>query len=383
MGIIIEQHRFRWSDYFLCKGDHFDYFWQEFLSIKRNLLFIIGYGFDHRMCDCAKAILDFPGEGTRDAIVIDFDEGPNSPSHQYGEQREKNFTSLKKLFQDRGDISVRKIEMLSEDGRRAGGRRIVNEFNQIDEFNQYTDVIVDISALPSGLYFPLISKLLTLFNQNKQTQNLSNLHVVVAHSSAYDKKIKEIGIDEEASFLHGFAAASFEREATLEQPRIWIPILGKGQNIQLEKIYELVHPDEICPLLPSPAKNPREADDLIYEYRALLFDQLRVEPQNFIYASETNPFEVYRQIMKTIKHYSQALDPLGGCKAVVSAVSSKLLSMGALLAACELTQLSNTNNHIAVGVGHVDTHGYEIEDGPSEDVETDLYSLWLYGEYHV
>jgi len=138
-----------------------------------------------------------------------------------------------------------------------------------------------------------------------------------------------VGIDETAAYLHGFSAAELEREATRDKPMIWIPILGRGQLTQLERIYEFVVPGEICPLLPSPATDPREPDDLMFfEY----LDQLRVEPRNVIYASEGNPFEVYRQIVRCVLQYKRALASLGGCRAALSAMSSKLASLGALLA---------------------------------------------------
>jgi hypothetical protein len=141
-----------------------------------------------------------------------------------------------------------------------------------------------------------------------------------------------------------------------------------------------VTPDEICPVLPSPAQDPRESDNIVLEYRDFLFDQLRVEPRNIIYASESNPFEVYRQIMRSVRHYKRALAPLSGCKAVVSAMSSKLSSLGALLAAYELHS-SLGDRHVDVGVAHVEAQGYAIaqHDGPPPT----LYNLWLAGECYV
>jgi len=372
---------FRWGDYLMRGAGEFEPFWCELLSQKeRKVLFILGHGFDQRMCACAEKVLGVEGAGTRDAIIIEYDEGPGSSSHGYVQQREENGRQIERLFKGRGAVANRPIRMFAEDGRRIGARSIANEFMSMGEFWSYTDVLVDISALPRGLYFPLLSKLLSLFDQDPGEHRRPNLHVLVAHSPGLDGRIVDEGVEENASFLHGFAAAGFEREATREQPRIWIPLLGRSQAIQLERIYELVNPDEICPLLPSPSRNPREADDLVLEYRELLFDQLRVEPQNIIYASEANPFEVYRQLMRSMVHYQQALAPLGGCKAVLSAMSSKLLSVGALLSAYELSRWRSGTNRIDVGVAHVDAHGYRILEAPEEPDVVELYSLWLCGE---
>jgi len=376
---VILEDGFRWSDYFMRGGEDFLPFWQELTrQDSRDLLFVLGHGFDERMCSAIEGIVSVGGEGARDVILIEYDEGPRSPSQNYSGLRDENDQRLEKALDGLGTIERRPIEVHSEDGRRIGARSIANEFQTLSEFSGYSDVIVDISSLPRGLYFPLLAKLLSLFDQEGTENSSPNLHVVVSHSPGLDQRIVDEGIDENASFLHGFSAASFEREATKEQPRIWIPLLGKGQAVQLERAYELVNPHEICPLLPSPARNPREADDLVVEYRELLFDQLRVEPHNLIYASEDNPFEVYRQLMRSMVRYREALEPLGGCKVVLSAMSSKLLSVGALLSAYELSQWRTGADHIDVGVAHVDAQGYRIEGKGDSAVE--LYSLWLCGE---
>jgi len=131
----------------------------------------------------------------------------------------------------------------------------------------------------------------------------------------------------------------------------------------------------------SPALNPRRGDNLVLEYRDLLFDRLRIEPRNIIYASEWNPFEVYRQIRRTILHYREVLGPLGGCRTVLSALSTKLLSVGALLVAYELKQVK-----VDVGIAHVGSQGYIMDDdlgaqGPQ--THSELFGLWLAGECYA
>src|SRR6266852_397064 len=64
------------------------------------------------------------------------------------------------------------------------------------------------------------------------------------------------------------------------------------------------------------------------------------------------------------------LRPLGGCKVVVSAHSSKLLSVGALLAAYE-ERLRSAD----VGIAHVESQGYTMPDTLPE-TQPDLFSLW-------
>jgi len=187
------------------------------------------------------------------------------------------------------------------------------------------------------------------------------------------QKIQEEGIDDDAAYMYGFSS-DLVQEATASAPRVWIPVLGEGKKEQLIRLYDHVRPDEICPVFPSPSANPRRVDDLVREYRELLFDRFRVEPPNIIYASEWNPFEVYRQIARTVERYNDALKDLGGCRVVVSVLSSKLLSVGALLAAYEAKRKG-----FMIGISHVETHGYRIH-GDIGSCDPELYSLWIAGE---
>lgn len=371
----------RWKNYVLRHGDGVPSLWRDIFKEKtRDVLYILGMGFDERMCLGLEALLAAGGEGRRDISLLTFDEGPDSASKEHTALRDENERRVRALAVGPSRaLGERSIKMLSQDGRRIGGRSVAREFAGQAEFAPYTDVVVDVSALPRGLYFPLIAKLLSIFDQPSKDGASRNLHVVVAHSPVVDASISDVGVDEKTTFLHGFSAADFEREAKRDQPRVWLPVLGLGQQLQLEQIQADVKPDEICPVLPSPALNPREADDLMLAYRELVFDRLRVEPRNIIYASESNPFEVYRQIMKSVRHYKKALAPLGGCRAVISAMSSKLSSLGALLAAYEL-QTGVGESHVDVGVAHVEAQGYSLKSSSPGSQAATLYSLWLAGE---
>ena len=131
-------------------------------------------------------------------------------------------------------------------------------------------------------------------------------------------------------------------------------------------------PDEICPVLPSPSRNPRRADDIVIEYQTPLFDELHLDGRNFLYASERNPFEVYMRLRGAVLRYGDVFRILGGCRVAISPLSSKLMSLGALLTAYELKQLD-----YRVGIAHVDSQGYRIE---STVPRAELFGLWLTGE---
>jgi len=371
----------RWTDYFLRSSNAFASFWEPFLQLReRHLLFVVGLGFDPRMCSAIKEIMGHGGIGKRDCLLIAFDEGPDSPSQLHHDRVQLNQDELQQLMADKGEVTKYQLRMWSADGHRIGSRNAASIFHQMDSISQYTDIIVDVSALPQSIYFPLIGKLLLLLDSKKGSTSLPNLHVVVAESPDLDRIIHPVGIDDDATYLHGFSGG-IDLEATAEIPRLWIPILGEDRDGELIRIYDLVQPDEICPVLPFPSGNPRRGDDLILEYRELLFDGFLVEPTNIIFASEKNPFEVYRELARTVDQWSSALKPLGSCKVVISALSSKILSLGALLAAYELKRMGQS-----VGIGHVESRGYTISDtdpNTLKNVPQELFEIWLTGECYA
>ncbi len=382
MTVDVSQREFRWDPYFSCHGEDFYHFWKSYLGIgEKDILYVLGCGFDLRMCSGYKAITEAGGKGKRDCLLIKFNEGPESSSEHHRSLIEKNMGTLEILCKGRGDLITEDIEMWSNDGigrHRIGSRTATEVFKDMSLFNNYTDVIIDIGSLPKSIYLSLIGKALYLldnFNRGNGATKIINLHVVVHEDAELDKNIKEVGIDDMITFVHGFGAASLTTERSSNIPMIWIPVFGEDQRPQLDLLYRSVNPTEICPVIPSPSRNPRRGDALFIEYHDILFDAWSVEPRNIIYASEYNPFDGYRQIYRTIIHYNQALNPLGGCKAIISVVSSKLISIGGLLAAYELIYKSG----IEVGLALVEAQGYQFAERDLT-LEGELYSLWLIGE---
>jgi len=366
----------RWVNYFFRKDIEFSKFWTEYLNTtNRDILFLLAQGFDPRMCDGINALSTAGGNGKRDCIVIDFDEGENSPSRKHEDLIEENKKTLTQVFPT-GKKIHKTIPMLSVEGKRMGSRAIVDAFNGFEEFINYTDIVIDISAMPRAIFFPLVGSVLYVADNLKDTKRL-NVHVLVSENAHMDGQINDQGVADDASYVQGFTG-TLGTEANANFPKVWIPILGEKQSKQLERIHSLVVPDEICPVLPMPSIDPRRTDNLILEYRELLFDRWNVNPKNFIYVAEQNPFDVYRAIHAATAHYNQSLRALGGCQVIISALSSKLLSIGALLSAYELK-----NYKLGVGVAHVETQGYEIENSiniRAEKLKTELFTLWLSGD---
>lgn len=209
------------------------------------------------------------------------------------------------------------------------------------------------------------------------TDNSPNFFVVTAENASLDSHIKEFKPDAELSYVYGFKGGS---ELTSEKkPTIWLPILGEGAAAQISAAYEKASPDEICPVLPFPSRDPRRSDALLIEYHKLLFDGMDIEGQNIIYVAEQNPFQVYRTLFQTITDYNETLKVMKGCDIVISTFSSKLLSIGALLCAYEFKLLKT----IRVGILNVDSSGYEIEEAELDGDEaqrSELFLMWLAGE---
>jgi len=370
----------RWEDYFLRKNEEFHIFWEKYLKQDRNILFVVGLGFDPRVCLCAQAILEKNGNGKRDFIIVNFIEGENSPSKDFRMEVENNRNHLESLVKSRGTITEKTIQMENNDGYRIGSREAANIFKEYSDFENYTDIVVDISSLPFNVYLPLLGKILFILDTEKSSgkKMVPNLHVTVAESTFIDKSIKKSGLYESASYLYGFTG-NLETVSSEEEPTVWIPILGEGQDVQIELIGNKVSSKEICPVLPFPSINPRRGDDLLLEYQELWRERLAIESRNIIYAAEQNPFELYRQIQKTIEHYREALNPLGKCKFAISSLSSKLMSIGAFLVAYE----EGISDKQKVGIAYVESKGYSMKKGASNDKtisSCELFSLWIFGD---
>lgn len=362
----------RWEHYLLLRNGQLQEFWSQHLAGRtRTLLFVIGRGFDPRMCVGLECVLGSGGDGRRDVLGLDFREGPRSPSLTHQDRVDANWARVVLLADSRGKISVKPVEFWSQEGRRISSQSARDLFVSDQSLEDYTDVIVDVSSMPRSVYFPLIARLLYLLDhRDAQSSSPVNLHVLVAEDPGFDASIHEEGIDEKAEFMASFSGG-FDEEA-VQTPKVWLPMLGENRRTQFDRIHDRVKPDEICPVLPSPSRNPRRADDIVIEYHSALFDQHRLDARNFLYVSEQNPFEVYRRLRDAVLRYDDVFRLLGGCRVAASPLSSKLMSLGALLLAYELKESGH-----GVGIAHIESQGYVLD---SEPPQPELFGLWLAGE---
>lgn len=367
----------RWNPYVIKDDHNFDAFWRTHLKDgNRRLLFVVGRGFDLR-AGAAPQRIAAAGTAERQAWILNYQNGqPDSAVRQA--RIAANMTSFEETFGTR--MSPIDIRMGSGGNSNTTSRNTKTAVSRRTELATFTDVIIDISAMPRTVALTAIAQLVALLDDlDKAGEACVNLHVVVAESVVVDRKHAGGSLSEAVTSLVGFSG-QLTSESSANLPRVWFPVLGENQLARLERIRIEIDPDEICPVIPFPSRDPRRGDGLIEEYRQFLFDDFRVEPSNIIYASEYNAFEAYRQIYGAIDRYRDALRELGGCKVFISPLSSKLLSVGALLACYDHRANSGRPDPVNVGIPYVESVTYaDPTDAPGAPMA--LYSLWLRGDW--
>jgi len=357
----------RWVDYVLREGPDF----AELLAAKERreaaTLFILGGGFDPRTTTALRALVD--RRGTQNLHITRLELRPPASGGMERELAERNSAELHTIAALPG---ARLTELPWPDvvDPPSAGPRIIRDLIEGDYLRGVEQVIVDVSALPRGVYFSVLGGLLQLAHDGRFD---GDLHAVVCENPALDDVILEEGAENPGT-LGGFAGRLEEARSIKRQPIVWAPVLGPRKLAQLRSLLNFLDPNEICPVLPFPAADPRRPDDLVLEYREFLFsEEVDVGPRNFIYAAEANPFDLYRTLGELQARYRDALAPLGGATVALSAHSSKLLSIGVLLAAYEHR----------LPVVHVFPTRYYIAEGADVDALTAhhrLTDLWLAGE---
>jgi hypothetical protein len=205
-----------------------------------------------------------------------------------------------------------------------------------------TDIILDVSTLPRVAYLALLTGLLQKLISEKGASdalwaNGVNLQVLVAEDAALDGQIRSEDPSNDLVLIPGFSSA-LHAESVQDWPLVWFPVLGENRVSQLEKVLGAAIPGlaEICPVLPHPSRSPRRADRLLVEYKKPLFDSRQTPTSNIMYAHEANPFETYRQLLGAMERYRTSMSILGGCRLVVTPLSSKLMTIGSGLACFEM-----------------------------------------------
>jgi hypothetical protein len=353
----------KWHDYVIAYEDEVIELWGASRKPSRESLFVLGEGFDPRALTALRAFAALKSHDTVTVAVIELPRGRDSQSAV--SFVEENSAGLADLASSAGFTVVR-IELPVAD-RLTVGQVISQRLQGSSLIPRDGLVVIDVSALPYTFAFPIIGGMLASAEQGIFR---GDLQVTVCENPELDKLIVEEGAADPGplgGFSYGWTKASDDTV------RIWAPVLGERQGEQLATLYAYLEPNETMPVLPFPAVNPRRADDLVVELRELLFDTMKVVPSSFIYAHETNPFDVYRALWRLNERLQRALEPLGRPTLVTSVHGSKMLSIGVLLASreCRLPLIATSPSDYLIPVG---------VDLPRLGAASRLSCVWLAGE---
>lgn len=358
----------RWSDYYI--RNDYEQFWRERLADKdASVCIILGVGFDPRSLVALKQLARSGSHPQIKyvAILLHPPEAINDVT-----RRTEAFTkeNRRRLEEFRGGTCIcqEEVPLRDKDGFIIGGRNAVQMMIRcLSEIAACKDVIVDISGLPRTFFFPLIKY---LYRQTEKGK-IKNLHVAVTEDPSLDGKIhgSEYG---EAEYIPYFRPQTAKK-------LVWLPVIGKTEPTRLLKIYTQIESEcvEVCPIIPFPAKNMRRADDILVELRDALFAQIYVSRNNILLCDESSPFDIYRKVVEMDDYYKERLKDLPGIgevTAVVTPLASKMLSLGALLAAIERDL---PVSYIEAGSYYIEAEGFESS-GTNPEIAP--VEVWLTGE---
>lgn len=371
-----------WDPYYYADRESIPGLWDDIVNDNQNIIYIMAKGFDPRMNSFPIELKDILKSNIKFHVLdIEGKDGPNK------DLTDKNWNELEPILSSKNiEIDVEPVEMwkTQQNSKTRIGPTKVKEIVGNGLIDNYDTIVIDISSMPRAIYFSLISAILDLTRKENRKGNRVNVFINVVENPELDRKISSSGVDDKAEFIPQLGghfeekSSDFSLKAGISIPKIWIPILGEKQHPKLEKIHESVNPDEISPVIPFPSINPRRTDDLLIDYRELLFDRFRVEYENLIYASESNPFQLYRLLFRSITRYIDAFKSLGGCKIAISSLSSKLLSIGALLVSYDSYRIHDES----VGLIHVGGSQYHIDSEYLKNYSKEnekLNTLWVDG----
>lgn len=364
----------KWERAIIQQGKEVDDFLVKHLAKPdRRCAMISGAGFDPRTLALPQRLKRKP---KLELHLLCLREERPKPQPRLRPLADAHAAELSRMFGARCTIST--LDIFDGAGGVVGGRRVVRmvaDFIAAAETKApLTDILVDISALSCGVFFPIIAQLLeTIRVENRRW----NLHLFVAENPHIDLRIRGEIMDT-VSHIHGY----FSRDSlsqTEDHALLWAPVLAEGNETQMRRIYDLINQPpavvDILPIIPFPGTNPRRPDELVEHYRELIGDW-GIDPRHFLYAAESDPLDSYRSICAIDQLRASTYGRLGGSSTILSPLGSKMLSVGLMLAAIERT----------LRVVYAECLGYEELSVPSpsnvEPATLPITHVWLAGEVY-
>lgn len=349
----------RWDPCIAHTGADVDAFVRDYFgTADRKVLFVAGAGFDPRATAVGIRLAQ-AGASVRAFLIRE--ERPN-PAGDLIARASGNANRLSAAFGDHEEVVV---SIFGSDNAIVGGRNAVMALHRqrLDDVN---DVVIDVSAISVGTSFPLIRYLV---ERVEQGQGPANLHIFVAHEPTLDEAIHSIASDS-PSFVHGFRGR-WALEQTSAAAKLWLPQLARGRRAALVRLHDFVKPHDTCPILPFPANNPRLADALAEHFLTEFESTWSVDTRNIVYAAEDDPLDLYRTILSLDDLRKPVFKEFGGSMLVLSPLGSKVMALGALMAALERD----------LPVAYIEAIGYNLSASvPSESSSPHLVHVWLEGD---
>lgn len=355
------KHRYHWDPCVAHRGDEVNSFVvSHFGRPDRKIILVAGAGFDPR----SRALADCLANAGIDVRALLIRESrPNPPPIQSDRAGENTDALLIAL----PGAQVKSIDVFAPDGAVVGGRNIVKLLSQ-QNIGDETDIVVDSSALSVGVSFPIIRYFVEYVDRLGRSVNL---HVFVVHDPRLDAKIESTASDE-PGYVHGFKG-----RATLSDmsgaARLWLPQLATGTKRRFQLLHDFVEPHDTCPILPFPAHEPRLGDELAEKYSTEIEHTWSVDARNIVYADEADPLDIYRTILRLDDLRRPVFAETGGSMLILSPLGSKLMALGAMMAALERD----------LPVAYVETTDYEVNRNVPETIDRPyLIHLWLKGDVY-
>jgi hypothetical protein len=324
-------------------------------------LLVAGAGFDPRATSVAQ-LLRRHCKLLPDAIFIK-EERPNPDKVLVERAR----TNLKLLTPCVRTSVVLEVNVFASDGAVVGGRSVLRQLDAIDLL-PYSDVVIDSSALSIGISFPLVKYVLERVQLTGR-----NVHLFVSDWPALDHVIQP-QLADRASNVHGFRKVTELYSAT-SVAKLWLPQLAPSGRQTLQRIFDEVLPSDTCPILPFPSAQPKLSDRLLAEYLAELESTWSVDTGSIIFADENDPLGLYRTILRIDDERTPAFEALGGSLLILSPLGSKMLAIGALMAALDRD----------LPVYYVEARGYDVDWNTAGKVDlnaTSIRHVWLAGSVY-
>ncbi|NMF88185.1 hypothetical protein [Aromatoleum petrolei] len=382
-----------WDHYVFRRGNAVHELWDSLLQDRpAKLLYIAGRGFDVR----AQAVMrEFvagqrgAGRRTVSAKLLLLGLDGYELDKRIQELTDENAAALKAAFSPLGETTTITIETPEGEEEASASDALRQRVKTVlDEMGGKTDIILDVSSLPRATYLALLTNILQKLVPNKTAveggahplyANGVNFQVLVAEDAKLDGQIRAEDPSNDLLNIPGFFAA-WQAERVQDWPLVWFPVLGEGRVNQLQKIAGSIPTEaEVCPVVPHPSKDPRQADRLLVEYREPLFDSRKTPTSNILYAHELQPFEAYRQLLGAMLRYQHSMTILGGCRLVMTPLGSKLITLGAGLACFEMRP-SDLNAKYGVAIPHAEPRRYLASVELLQQSKPDVSLLLLTGE---